>query len=199
MGAACAPHLVIHTPTETPEPCQRARVGGVFVARPLQPLGETIMGASTEVQWISVTPTLDTNAYADNDVLFNSVEIPNAVFAKGRSATLISITGHDKDDQAIAMDLLFSQAALTLGTINAAVDISDANLAAGVPLGHRRIATGDYLDLVNGQTITHLVSPGLVLEAAATTRSLYVAGINRGGTPTHAANGLVLNFGLIWH
>ena len=158
------------------------------------------MGASTEVQWISVTPTLyATDALDDGDVFFNSVEIPNAVFAKGRTATLVSITGHDKDDQGIAMDLVFTQAAVTLGTLDAAVSISDANLATGVFLGHVRIATTDYIDLINGQGFTKLLNPGLVLEAGSTTRSLYVAGITRGGTPTYTASGLLLNFGLVWH
>ena len=36
---------------------------------------------STNRKIIRVTPTLDTNAYAQGDVLFTATEIPNAVIA----------------------------------------------------------------------------------------------------------------------
>jgi hypothetical protein len=157
------------------------------------------MGASREVQWIEVTPTLDTSAYADGDVLFNSVEIPQAVFANGRTVTLVSIAGLDADDQGVAMDLVFTQAALTLAALNAAAAPADGVIIAAKFMGHIRIATGDYIDFTNSQGFTKLLSPGLVLEAASGSRSLYVSGINRGGTPTHTATGLVLKFGFIWH
>lgn len=158
------------------------------------------MAASVAAQLLTgITPTLDTSIYADGDVLFNSVEIPNVGFANGRCAELISITGHDLSDQGVAMDLVFTQAALTLGTINAAVSAADAAITAAGFLGHARIATTDYLDLINGQGFSKLLSGPIMLECATGSKSVYVAGITRGGTPTYAAAGLVFNFGVRRH
>lgn len=158
------------------------------------------MAASVAAQLITgIAPVLDTSAYADNDVLFNSVEIPNAMFASGRCGELISISGHDLSDQAIAMDLIFSKSELTLGTVNSAVTAANAAITAAGFLGHVRIATTDYIDLVNGQGFTKLLSPALMIEAAAGSKSIWMAGVTRGGTPTYAAAGLVFNFGIRRH
>lgn len=159
------------------------------------------MAASTAAQLIqAIVPTLDTSAYADNDVMFNSVEIPRVMFAPGRAAELISITGLDKADQGVDFDLLFSQTALTLGTINAAVDATDAVLLAAGILGHVSIlgASGHYIDLINSQAICWRGDP-LMLEAATGSQSIFVSGIIRSGTPTYAADSLSLNFGVRRH
>ena len=41
---------------------------------------------------IDVTPTLDTSEYASGDVLFDKVEIPNAVLGNGGCSKLIGLT-----------------------------------------------------------------------------------------------------------
>jgi len=55
---------------------------------------------------IRVTPTLDTNAYAQGDVLFTATEIPNAVIGLGGCSKLIGAYMLDKADQ--QSDVLFT-------------------------------------------------------------------------------------------
>ena len=45
---------------------------------------------------IRVTPTLDTSAYADGDVLFTATEIPNAVVGLGGCSKLVGAYIFDK-------------------------------------------------------------------------------------------------------
>lgn len=158
------------------------------------------MAASTAAQLIqSVTPTLDTSAYADNDVLFNSVEIQNVLYAPGRAAELISISAHDLSDQAVDFDLIFTQNALTLGTINAAVSAADSAITAAGFLGHVSLtASANAIDLINGHAYTWAGSP-IMLEGATGSKSIHMSGVLRSGTPTFAAAGLVFAIGVRRH
>lgn len=87
---------------------------------------------------ITVTFSLDTNAYAIGDVLAATQEVTGYVAVAGSKSFLQSVTVLDADDQKIAMDLVFLSADVALGTENAAPNISDAN--ADNILGIVRIA-----------------------------------------------------------
>ena len=80
---------------------------------------------------IRVTPTLDTDQYAQGDVLFTATEIPLAVRGDAGCSKIIcgwSLNqGVGSDDD---IDLYFTEANTALGTINATANISDANLEA---------------------------------------------------------------------
>lgn len=141
---------------------------------------------------VSVTPVLDTAIYAADELLFNTTAIASAAFQAGGVVRLESILLLDEDDQGIAMDLLFLDAATSLGTFNAAFGASDT-LARGI-VGRVNIATGDYVDC-GGFRVAQKSGLNLMLECAAATSSLYVAGITRGGTPTYTASGLKFKFG----
>ena len=52
---------------------------------------------------IRVTPTLDTGAYADNDVFFNPTAIPNAVIGNGGCSKLLGISILNEDDADIIL------------------------------------------------------------------------------------------------
>lgn len=142
---------------------------------------------------VTVTPTLDTNAYTAGDLLFDSTEIANAVRANGGTAILQSITIIDKDDQKLGATLLFADANTDLGTPNSAPDPDDTE--AATVIGHVAVAASDYVDL-GGASVACIRGVGLLLKAGAATTSLYVAAIT-GGTPTHTASGLVLKIGLL--
>ena len=144
---------------------------------------------------VDVTLSLDTAGCADGDLLADAQEIASAVRVNAGKATLRSIQLLDEDDQGVALDLLFLDAATSLGTENNAADISDAN-ARGI-LGVVSIASGDYVDLVSCQ-IANKNDVGLKLKAAAATTSLYVAAITRGGAPTYTASGIRLKLGFDW-
>lgn len=148
---------------------------------------------SSEV--ITVTPTLDTIAYADGDVLFNPVEVTSALLrAAGMVLTLESLMGIDADDQGVAFDLVFLNANTNLGTINAAPSISDAN-ALKIISPPISITPGNYIDL-GGCRLFGLVGIRCKMKGASSTnQSIWMAGITRGGTPTYTASGLSFQLG----
>ena len=149
---------------------------------------------------ITVTPTLDTSAYADDDVFFNSTEIPNAVIGNGGASKLIGITILNCDDVAHDIDIVFMQNSTNLGTINDAVGSGSAwtNIlakAAGV-LGVVKVDWSlSSIDFVNNLVFTtananpSAKSEGLpiLLQAESDSDSVYMAAVSRGGTPTTAA------------
>lgn len=138
---------------------------------------------------VSVTPTLDTNAYAAGDLLFDSTEIAAAVRANGGTAILQSITMLDKADQGVGMTLLFANAETDFGTLNAAPDPDDTE--SGTVIGHCAIVAADYIDL-GANRVACIRNIGLMLKAGAATTSLYIAAVNGSGTPTYANGDLVL-------
>ncbi len=73
-----------------------------------------------------VTFTLDTNAYADGDVLAATQEITGFFTSLNQAAYITGIQLIDEDDQGIAMDILFMNAATDIGAENGAAAISDA-------------------------------------------------------------------------
>lgn len=151
-----------------------------------------LVGASDTV--VTVTPTCDTSAYSSGDLLFDSTEIAGAVRANGYCAVLQSVTLLDKDDQKMALTLLFADASTDFGTLNSAPDPDDTECAT--VLGAIEIAAADYVDL-GGASVATIKNIGLLLKAGASTTSLYVAAINGTSAPTHTASGLVLKVGLL--
>lgn len=144
---------------------------------------------------ITITPTLDTNAYADGDVLFAPTEVKEAAQAAGGVTMLQSVTAIDASDQGAAFDLLFfNGASVSLGSLNAACSISDAD--ALFHMGRVQILSSDYYDL-GGCRVAGLNAIGRIMLPLPTSRSLYVAGISR-GTGTYAASALTLRFGFVW-
>ena len=150
------------------------------------------MPVSAAYTVVTVTCSLPIGALSDGDVMFDTQEIAAAVQLSGGVSILQSVTVLDKDDQGIAFDLVFLDAATSIGTEDSAVSISDAN--AEDILGTVSIVGGDYADLIGSQVATK-TNIGLELQAAAST-SLYVAGITR-GTPTYTASGVIIKFAFL--
>lgn len=143
---------------------------------------------------ITLTVSADTSAYADNDLLFDTQELPGAFRRNGGSSLIHSVTLIDQDDQGVAIDLVFLDDSGSLGTENSAVSVTDA-VAQGIA-GYVSIVAADYTDLVNSQVAT-VRGVGLQVQAASSDSSLYVAGIVRSGTPTYTASGLILKVGVL--
>lgn len=142
---------------------------------------------------IDVTLVTDTNAYADNDVLVIPQKVVGFFTSPGGTRRLKSIVLLDEADQAQDIDLLFFNADATLGTINAAVSMSDAD--ARKVIGAVSLVAADYVDLVNGQVA---VKQGLdwILKAADDEADLWIGAVCRSGTPTYAASSLKLKLGV---
>jgi len=143
---------------------------------------------------VTVTPTLDTDAYASGDLLFDSTAVANAVRVAGGTCLLESVTIVDKADQGVAFTLLIANAATDFGTLNAAPDPDDTE--AGTVIGWVPVTADDYADLINSK-VACVRNIGLLLKATAASTSLYVAGVNGTGTPTYAASDLVITLGLL--
>lgn len=153
---------------------------------------------------IRVSPTLDTGAYADNDVFFNATEIPKAVIGEGGCSKLVGLTILNEDDVAHDHDLIFMQVSTDLANaLNVAVGTgskwTNALAKAAKVLGMIKIDWSDSsVDMVNNliwsgrQDSIDDANSGvpipMLLQAEADSTSVYFAGVSRGGTPTTAAD-----------
>lgn len=143
------------------------------------------------MQVIQVTPVCDTSIYANNDVLFVPIEVPSfrRTTTNIKPRKLVSVTLLDQADQGVAIDLIFSDGTITLGTINSAISISDAD--AQKVLAKVSVAAANYTDLINNQVAT-VGNVDTILDPAS---SLYLSGVVRSGTPTYAASSLLIRLG----
>ena len=80
-----------------------------------------------KVDLIDVVPTCDTDAIPNDDVIFDWVEIPNAVAVKGGSAIIQSIHLLDKAIKSATMDIFFQTDNTTLGTLGGDPSLGDAD------------------------------------------------------------------------
>ena len=140
-----------------------------------------------------LTLSLDTNAYTAGDVLFDFQEVASAARLDDGAVLIQSVSVVDADDQKQAMDIWVASAAVSLGTENAAPNISDANAVTLQLLCS--VGASDYKDL-GGVSIATIRNLGLTAGAASGGKSIYIGGITQ-GTPTHTASGLRLIIGLI--
>lgn len=154
-------------------------------------MSATIITKSGDLDVKDVTLVLDTNAYADNDVLVIPQQVHGVFREAGETRWLRSVVLLDESDQGQDIDLVFLDADATLGTINSAVSITDAD--ARKVLGVVSILAADYSDLVGCQVATK--SANLLLKAASTQAGLWIAAICRSGTPTYGAAGVRLKLG----
>ena len=149
---------------------------------------------------ITVTPTLDTSAYADGDVLFNGLAIPNAVLGNGGCSKLVNMYIFSQTGTVIDATFIFSQNALTLGTQNATADVGDdameaANLTGMIQVDGSASATA-YID--NSKIFASAYSASVqhsvpqLLQAADDSTSVYVSATIDAGTPTYQADSLDL-------
>lgn len=154
-----------------------------------------IIAAVGAAGFVDVALTTDTSAYASGDVVADTQVVTNACRAVSQPAILQSVMLIDKADQGAALDLHFFSANVSMGTENSAPSISDAN--ALNYLGKIAIATTDYTDL-GGCKVAHKNALGHLIRPATDTRHIYVAVVNGTGTPTYAADSLLLRLGFLW-
>ena len=157
---------------------------------------------------IRVSPTLDTNAYAEDDVLFVATEIPNAVIGKGGCSKLVAMYVIDKSNTDSDIDFYFSEGSTALGTINATANITDANLVSNNICGVARLdanqaTVGDGLDNLRIFQVLPLSgsaedsNPTMLLQAASDKTSVFVQGVlTSATTPTYANGDIQLIFHL---
>lgn len=141
-----------------------------------------------------VTLVLDTGAYAAGDLLFVTQQLNGILRVADGTGVIQAIQIIDQDDNGAAFDLYFLSANVSMGTINAAPSISDAN---AVNLhGPISVATTDYKDL-GGVKVANIRNIGLPVKAVSGTDDLYIAGVNGAGTPTYTASGIKLRISVL--
>jgi hypothetical protein len=155
--------------------------------------GETHIGqVGVSGTIVPITFSLDTNAYADGDVLADSQILANALRINDGTGEIVSLVLNDKDDQGVAMDVVFLSANVSLGTENGAVAITDAD--ADNILGVVHIDGADWIDMINSRVATKR-DLGLKIKAVTGAASIYVGLITR-GAPTHTASGITGRIGI---
>jgi hypothetical protein len=152
----------------------------------LQPGEEHIGAIGGHTAFVPFTLSLDTNAYADGDVLADTQTIANVFRAADVAGHIESIILNDEDDQGIALDLWFLSAATSLGTENSAPNISDAN--SRTLIGKQAVAATDFYDL-GGVRVAYLKNLWIPIKPIAGTTSLAMAAISR-GAGTYSAAGI---------
>ena len=147
---------------------------------------------------ITVTPTVLADAADENDVIFNPTVIPGAVPTLGGAAKLIGVNAVYYDDYREGfIDLyFFEKGDNNLGTLGAAISISDANLKANKFLGYLPVNPTSVGDLIASTAVTHDANDmGIVLQAASGSSDIFVAGVYKNRTQhTFTADGIDLTF-----
>lgn len=95
---------------------------------------------------IPYVPVLDTNEYAENDILVDTTEITNVVKA-GFEAWLASIWIQDIQSQNRALELWFMRSNTSIGTFNTAENVTDAEGLEVICIID--ILASDYVDEAN--------------------------------------------------
>jgi hypothetical protein len=144
---------------------------------------------------ISVTPTISTSAYTSGDVVGGLMTFANAARISGGSGIVQSILVLDKTQaQRAAMDLLFFDRSVTVASDNAAVAMSDADMAyclGIVPIGPYNTAfPGTPLNSIS--TLTNIGLP-FVLNGT----DLYVVAVVRAAPTYVATSDLVFILGIL--
>ena len=138
---------------------------------------------------IRVTPTITGVQYSNNDVLFDTTEIPNAVAEIGEASSLENITINSKSSSLFDATLWFFQVNQSAGTVNGAWNMSDSDFATAKNLGCIYL-DGDNLQQNPGSGRVYTIMQGyagftgatktypqlpLILQAESTSTSVYVA------------------------
>ena len=133
----------------------------------------------------------ETDAYADGDVLFAAVPIPDVAIYDGDAVLLDAVKLIDDDEIKQAIDLIFFKSEVGIGDVNAAATVpSGAEYLATVKL----VAT-DYTDL-GDISVAEKKNVNEILATADGSKSIWVAGIVRGAATytTTAGLSLMLSF-----
>ena len=165
---------------------------------------------------IRVTPTITGVQYSNNDVLFDTTEIPIAVAYNGGCSKLVNITINSKSASLFDAQLWFFQVNQSAGTVNAAWNMSDSDFATAKNLGciyifgstlQQNPGGGRVYTIMQGYsgftdaTKTYPQLP-LILQAESDSSSIYVAGRvsseNDPGntTPSFSVGDIELVFGI---
>lgn len=131
----------------------------------------------------TVTPTISTSIYASGDVVGAPVEIADAVLSTKGIAILRTLVVLDKSNQKSAIDiLLFNQNPGSVGSDNAALDLSSAQL--DMLIGRISVAAAEYTTLKAATNAEATKLLEMLIPAKTKSTSIWVLVVSR-GTPTY--------------
>lgn len=136
---------------------------------------------------ISVSPALvvDTSIYASGDVLCVPKRMDNCVLNTKGMAVLRSLLVFDRINQKPAMDILiFDEDPGNIGAVNAALDLSNAQLAKLI--GIISVASADFVTLKATANAVAQKMPNMMLPARQGAKEFWMAVVSR-GTPTYTS------------
>lgn len=139
------------------------------------------------------TPSMHTSALDAGDVAADTEIVTAICRANDRAITLTSLFLIDKADQKAELDIYFFSGSGTLGTEGAAPSISDAN--AALIQGYLNVPNTAYKDL-GGVSVAQVTVAPMVLKPPSGADDIYIGILNGAGTPTYAADSLVLRLGV---
>ena len=96
---------------------------------------------------IRVTPTITGDAYANNDILFTTTEIPKAVFEDGAASKLVSCMINSKSNSLFDIELFFCSVNQSVGAANAERNVSDSDWATAKV--HRQLTLDSSINNYN--------------------------------------------------
>ena len=146
-----------------------------------------------KLEWVQVTPTLDTSAYASGDLLFDVTTVA-AALATGGAVELVSAVVTDEDEQNQDIDFYLTNLSTSWGTFNSPVAATDA-ISRGIQ-AYFSVAAADYKDIGGAAVAMPAANKniGIVCETSGSA-NLYLVGVLRSGTPTYTASGLRVSLG----
>jgi hypothetical protein len=146
--------------------------------------------------WIKLTPTIDTNVYAANDLVGPRLEFDLSAFADVDELYLNHVLLMDKADQAGGYTLVLFEEDPTNTTFtdNGALDINDGDADKIIGVIALTVQTDVGGLRVNYQTITNTMRFPIPIRNAGASK-LYGCLMLTSGTPTFAANSLVVKLG----
>jgi hypothetical protein len=143
-----------------------------------------VKGASTIV---SVTPTISTSAYTAEDQIGGLQTISNAVRTSGGTSILYSVTVLDKAKQNSDLDIyLFDSSPTVVSSDNAAIDVSDSEMASKC-IGYIRVLGSNYSNL-SANSVASERNLGILLDATGSTSLYALAKINNVATYTSTSD-----------
>ena len=134
---------------------------------------------------ITITPTVETAAYASGDVGINNIEIAGAVFEAGSASRLLDVSMVCKDTGLNPQgEMYFHTNSQSWGTVNSQISITDAQMFTAGILGWLKVQSNDFNNIGSsadssasvfkiGTNDTDPAHNGMVLQAAEGSTSVY--------------------------
>ena len=154
---------------------------------------------------VRITPTITGVQYSNNDVLFNTTAIAGAVRVNGGASKLVSCQLVSKSIDVFDIELMFFTANQSMGTVNAARNVSDSDFFTAKYLGHLKLdGSANNYNYGNGriftfnEIVTGFPKLPIILQSASDSTSVYCAAFLSGDdvTPSFSTGDIELIFGI---